>query len=714
MSTANFTLPPMARRVFDLLRQGLGAPLVVMMLLAMMVVPLAPPVLDALFTFNIAISLMVLLAVVQVKRPLDFTIFPIVLLVTTMLRLGLNVASTRVILMHGQDGHAAAGNVIASFGEFVIGGNYAVGIVVFAILTIINFVVITKGAGRVSEVSARFILDAMPGKQMAIDADLNAGLITREEAKARREEVREESDFYGAMDGANKFIRGDAIAAILILFINLLGGLAVGVLMHGMPVGEAAATYTLLTIGDGLVSQLPALLVSSAVALLVTRASRSQDMGKSMMGQVFGQHRALAVAAAIMGLVGLVPGMPHFAFLSLAVILGALSWLFYRRAGQAGPAKKGAASSMATLTDTTPGEAPAGLLEQDPRAPNPNAELTWDELRPIDPLGLEVGYRLIPLVDKAQGGELMARIKGVRRKLTQDLGFLVPPVHIRDNLELPPNAYRLLVHGVPVASADIHPDRELALDPGGALGTIDGIPGKDPAFGLDATWILPSARANAEAMGYTVVDPATVVATHLSHLIARHAPELLGHEEVQQLLATLAKSAPKLVEDLTPKSLPLPVVARVMQNLLGERVPVRQLRKIVEALVENAPHTQDPAMLTAAVRTSLGRFIVQEIAGSTPELPVYTLNPQLERVLQDSTQGNGAALEPGLAERLHQSLADCVAKQEARNEPSVLLVPAPVRPALARMVRHSVPNLSVLAYNEVPEDKRLKLVGTIS
>ena len=702
------TMPPAARRVFDLLRHGLGAPLIVLALLAMVVVPLPAPVLDALFTFNIAISLMVLLAVVNVKRPLDFTIFPIVLLITTMLRLALNVASTRVILMNGQDGHEAAGKVIAAFGEFVIGGDYAVGIVVFAILTIINFVVITKGAGRVSEVSARFILDAMPGKQMAIDADLNAGLLTREEAKARREEVREEADFYGAMDGANKFIRGDAIAAILILFINLVGGLAIGVMVHGMPVGQAAATYTLLTIGDGLVSQLPALLVSAAVAMLVTRASRAQDMGKSMVGQVFGQHRALAVAAGIMGLVGLIPGMPNLAFLTIAAILGGLAWLMYKRSLEAAQGGDHHIGDVGVA-----GSSPSALLENDGR-PSPTAELSWDELRPVDPLGLEVGYRLIPLVDKNQSGELMARIKGVRRKLTQDLGFLVPPVHIRDNLELAPNAYRLLVHGVAVAGADIHPDRELALDPGGALGPIDGLAGKDPAFGLDATWILPGARAQAEALGYTVVDPATVVATHLSHLIAEHAPELLGHEEVQQLLATLAKSAPKLVEDLTPKSLSLPVVARVLQNLLGERIALRQLRKIVESLVENAPHTQDPALLTAAVRTALGRFIVQEIAGNTPELPVYTLNPQLERVLQDSMQGNGAALEPGLAERLHQSLADAVAKQEARNEPSVLLVPAPVRQALARMVRHSVPQLSVLAYNEVPEDKRLKLVGSIS
>ncbi|MEE7547561.1 flagellar biosynthesis protein FlhA [Xanthomonas sp. Kuri4-1] len=684
------------RKLMDMLRHGLGAPVIVLAMLAMLVVPLAAPVLDALFTFNIAISLMVLLAVLYVQRPLEFTIFPIVLLMTTMLRLALNVASTRVILINGQNGHEAAGKVIASFGDFVIGGNYAVGIVVFAILTIINFVVITKGAGRVSEVTARFILDAMPGKQMAIDADLNAGLLTREEAKARREEVREEADFYGSMDGASKFIRGDAIAGILILFINLLGGMAVGMLQHGMSFADAASTYTLLSIGDGLVAQLPALLVSSAVAMLVTRASRAQDMSKAMVGQVFGQHKALAVAAGILGLVGLVPGMPNVAFLTLGLILGFIAWKMWKRSVET-PAQQ-----------TAQNEAKAQAAAQ------PSAELSWDELRPIDPLGLEVGYRLIPLVDKNQGGELMARIKGVRRKLTHDIGFLIPPVHIRDNLELAANAYRLLVHGVPVASADIHPDRELALDPGGALGKLDGIAGKDPAFGLDATWIQPHQRAYAESMGYTVVDPATVIATHLSHLIREHAPELLGHEEVQQLMATLGKSAPKLVEDLTPKALPLSVVVRVLQNLLVERIPIRQLRKIVEALVEHAPQSQDPTVLTAAVRTSLGRFIVQEIAGMSPELPVFTLAPQLERVLQDSTQGNGVALEPGLAERLHQSLAECVGKQEARNEPAVVLVPGPVRAALARLVRHSVPSLSVLAYSEVPEDKRLKLVGTIS
>jgi flagellar biosynthesis protein FlhA len=687
----------MARRLVELARNGLGAPLVVMALLAMIVVPLPPMLLDALFSFNIAISLVVLLAVVYVQRPLDFTIFPIILLTTTMLRLALNVASTRVILLHGQDGHDAAGKVIAAFGEFVVGGNYAVGIVVFAILTIINFVVITKGSGRISEVTARFILDAMPGKQMAIDADLNAGLLTREEAKARREEVREEADFYGSMDGASKFIRGDAIAGILILFINLVGGFAVGMFQHGMAAADAASTYTLLSIGDGLVAQLPALLVSTAVAMLVTRASRAQDMGEAMVGQAFGQHKALAIAAGILIVVGLVPGMPNVAFLTLGGALAFGAWKLWKR-------------SEATRDGDD--VASAGAL---PAPGQSSAELDWDELRPVDPLDLEVGYRLIPLVDKNQGGELMARIKAVRRKLTQEIGFLVPPVHIRDNLELPANQYRLLVHGVPVATAEIHPERELALDPGGALGNLDGIKGKDPAFGLDAIWIQPHQRAQAESMGYTVVDPATVVATHLSHLVREHAPDLLGHEEVQQLLATLAKSTPKLAEDLSPKTLSLSVLARVLQNLLIERIPIRQLRKIAEALVEHGAHSQDPAVLTAAVRNALGRFIVQEIAGSAPELPVFTLAAPLERVLQDSAQGaSGAALEPGLAERLQQSLADCAGRQEARGEPAVVLVPATVRAALARLVRHSVPSLSVLAYTEVPEDKRLKLIGTIS
>ena len=675
-------------------RSGAAAPLVVMAMLAMVIVPLSPLMLDMLFTINIALSLVVMLAVVYVKRPLEFSIFPSVLLLVTLLRLALNVASTRVVLLHGHQGEAAAGHVIESFGQFVIGGSYAVGIVVFAILTIVNFVVVTKGAGRISEVSARFILDALPGKQMAIDADLNAGLLTREDAKLRRQEVREEADFYGSMDGASKFVRGDAIAGILILVINLIGGLLIGMLQHDMGFSDAARVYTLLAIGDGLVAQIPALLVATAVAMLVTRSTSEQEMGQAVQGQMFGQGRALAVAALLMGIIGVIPGMPNLPFLILAAILGYAAWRLHKR-------------NLAAEDAPTP-EATAAA-----QANSPMAELSWDEVRPVEPLGLEVGYRLIPMVDKTQGGELLARLKGVRRKLTQDLGFLIPAVHVRDNLELAPGQYRVLVHGVPVATGELHPDRELALDPGRVFGPLEGIPGKDPAFGLDAVWIPSAQRAHAESLGYTVVDASTVVATHLSHLVRERASELLGHDEVQQLLSSVGKATPKLVEDLTPKLLPLSVVVRVLQSLLAEKVPLRQMRQIVEALLEHGAHSQDPAVLTAAVRTALGRFIVQELNGLDPELPVYTLAPALERVLQDSVSGQGAALEPGLAERLHQNLSDCVAQQESRGEPAVLLVPGGIRATLARLVRHSVPALSVLAYTEVPEDKRLRLVGAI-
>ena len=685
-------------RTRQLIQQGAAVPLVLLGVLAMIVVPLPPMALDVLFTLNIAASLVVLLAVIYVRRPLEFSIFPTVLLLVTLMRLALNVASTRVVLLNGHEGHDAAGQVIASFGQFVIGGSYAVGIIVFAILTIINFIVITKGSTRVSEVAARFTLDALPGKQMAIDADLNAGILTREEAKARREEVREEADFYGSMDGAGKFIRGDAIAGLLILFINILGGFAIGVMQHGLSAGDAAETYILLAIGDGLVAQLPALLVSTAVAVIVTRVSRSQDMGNAMFGQVFGQYRALAVTAGIIGLVGLVPGMPNVAFLTFAAGLGYLAWMLYQRE-QAEQARVADAEARKLMATQAPGAAPA--------------ELSWDEVRPVDALGLEVGFRLIPLVDKAQGGDLMARIKAIRRKQTQDLGFLVPAVHIRDNLDLPPNQYRVVIHGVPVAGGEVYPDRDMALNPGQVFGELQGIAGRDPAFGLESVWIQPAQRAQAESLGYTVVDPATVIATHLSHLVREHAAELLGHEEAQALLDTLKKAAPKLVEDLTPKTLPLAVVVRVLQNLLAEKVPVRQIRQIAEALIEPGATSSDPATLTAAVRNALGRFIVQEINGMNPELPVYTLAPPLERILQDSVNGNTAALEPNLAERLHQSLADCVQRQEARGEPSVLLVPGGVRGVLSRMFRHGVPSLQVLAYSEIPEDKRLKLVGSI-
>jgi flagellar biosynthesis protein FlhA len=679
-----------------LLAAGLGVSVVLLGLLAMMVLPLPPLALDVLFTFNIALSLLIVVAVFNVRRPLEFAIFPTVLLLVTLLRLALNVASTRVVLMHGHEGPHAAGQVIASFGEFVIGGNYAVGAVVFVILTIINFVVVTKGAGRVSEVSARFTLDAMPGKQMAIDADLNAGVITQDEARNRRAEVRAESDFYGSMDGASKFVRGDAIAGILILLINITGGLAIGVLMHDLPFGEAMRVYTLLTIGDGLVAQIPGLILSVAVAVIVTRMSRDQDVGGELSKQLFGQPRALAVAAGVLGVIGLIPGMPNVAFLGMAALLGGGAWWLQRRAQR-----------EATLPPPAP-EAPP---------PNPETqELSWEDVRPVDPLALEVGYRLVPLVDRNQGGDLLARIRGVRRKLSQDLGFLIQPVHIRDDLELGPNSYRISLAGVPVGEGVVHPDRELAINPGRVFGTLQGIATHDPAFGMEAVWIEPATRDHAQSLGYTVVDPSTVMATHLSHLMHSHAHELFGHEEAEQLLKALAKSAPKLVEELVPKLLPLAVVVRVMQSLLAERVPVRNARAIFEALADAAPRVQDPQQLIAHVRIALGRQIVQDIAGLADELPVITLDPELERLLSNSLAGANAGspgLEPGLAERLQQRLLEAAQRQERVGEPAVLLAPPPLRSTLARFLRVGVPGLHVLAWNEVPETRRVRLVTAV-
>lgn len=682
--------PPMLNRLRDLARSGLGAPLLLLVILAMMVVPLAPFALDLLFTFNIALAIVILLAVVYVLRPLEFSAFPTVLLVVTLLRLALNVASARVVLLHGHEGSHAAGRVIQAFGEFVVGGNYAVGFVIFIILTIINFMVVTKGAERVSEVSARFVLDALPGKQMAIDADLNAGMLTREEARIRRDEVREEADFYGSMDGASKFIRGDAMAGILILGINIIGGLLVGTMQHGLPLTAALKNYTLLTIGDGLVAQVPSLLLSTAVAILVTRISRAQDMSKQLLAQVFGQPRVLSVTAAVLGLIGIIPGMPNMVFLGLAAVCGGIAWLRGKRA------EENAAKPAAP--------APAA----------PAQELSWDDVTPQDALGLELGYRLIPLVDVRQGGELMARIKGVRKKLTQELGFLVQPVHIRDNLELPPNTYRVLLHGVALASAQIYPDRDLALNSGRVYGTLQGIAGKDPAFGLDATWIERGARDHAQSLGYTVVDASTVIATHLSQLIKEHAAELLGHDEAQQLLNALAKSAPKLVEDLVPKLLPLSGLVRVLRLLLNDRVPIRNLRGIAEALAEAAPRSQEPVALAAAVRVALRRQIVQDIGGSEGELPVLTLSPGLERVLQDSVASGAAAVEPGLAERMQQSIVQGAQRQAKTGQPAILLVPSGLRPLLARFTRQAAPDLHVLAYDEVPEDRRIRMVGAIA
>lgn len=681
--------------VRQIIKAGLGAPLLLLVMLAMMVVPLPPFLLDVLFTFNISLSLVVLLSGVYAKKPLEFAAFPTVLLIATLLRLALNVASTRVVLLDGHTGTNAAGRVIEAFGEFVIGGNYAVGLVVFAILVIINFVVVTKGAGRISEVSARFTLDAMPGKQMAIDADLNAGLINQTEARTRREEVAREADFYGAMDGASKFVRGDAIAGILILFINIFGGLAVGILQHSMGFGDALHNYTLLTIGDGLVAQIPSLVLSTAAALLVTRVSRSEDMGQQIMKQMFDSPRPLMVTASILGVIGLIPGMPNFIFITLAVISGAASYVITQK--------------KRSQVEVIP------VAEKREVAPE-QKELSWEDVVPVDTVGLEVGYRLIPLVDKNQGGQLMTRIKGVRKKLTNELGFLIPSVHIRDNLDLSPNAYRISLMGVTVGESDIYPDKDLAINSGQVFGQLQGIPGKDPAFGLDAIWIEPALRDQAQTLGYTVVDASTVVATHLSQILQDHAHEILGREEVQQLLDSLAKVSPKLVEDLVPTTLSMGVVLQVLRNLLEERVPIRDMRTIAETLAAHGRQSQDSAILTAAVRVALSRLICQQINGIDNDLTVITLDPSLEQILQNSLQSSGdnePVFEPGLAERVHRSLADAVQKQESNGQASVLVVSAALRHVLAKFVRRTIPNLHVLSYNELPDSKRIKVIANI-
>ena len=680
--------------VRDVIRAGLGVPLGLLAVLAMVVLPLPPLALDVLFTFNIALSLVIVMAVFYVARPLDFGAFPSVLLLATLLRLALNVASTRVVLLHGHTGTSAAGHVIESFGEFVIGGNYIVGVIVFSILTIINFVVVTKGSGRISEVTARFTLDAMPGKQMAIDADLNAGVITQEQASKRRVEVREEADFYGSMDGASKFVRGDATAGILVVLINIVGGIAIGTLAHDLPFSQAARTYTLLTIGDGLVAQIPALLLSTAVAIIVTRMSKSQDMGGELARQLLGQPRALAVAAGLLAIMGVIPGMPNVAFLMMAALCAGGAWLLHRRS-QVEP----------VVEEIAPPPAPV----------NESKDLSWEDVPPVDVIGLEVGYRLVPLVDRSQGGDLLARIRGVRRKLSQDLGFLVQVVHIRDNLELAPNTYRINLAGVPVGEGVAYPERDLAINPGRVFGKLNGIETRDPAFGMEAVWIEPSQRDHAQTLGYTVVDTSTVIATHLSHVIQSHAHELLGHEEVQHLLDTLAKSAPKLVEDLVPRLLPLGSVVRVLQGLLGERVPIRNMRTIIETLAEHAGKTQDTGTLQSQVRIALGRQIVQDIVGLNDELPVITLEPELEQLLQGSLASGGVSpgLEPGLAERLQRRLAESAQRQELSGEPAVLLVQPQLRQTLARFMRSSVPSMHVLAWNEIPDSRKVRLVTAV-
>ena len=670
---------------------GLGTPVLLFMMLVMMVMPLPPFILDLLFTFNIALAMIVLLASVYASRPLDFSVFPTVLLIATLMRLALNVASTRVVLLEGHHGTDAAGRVIQAFGEFVVGGNYAVGLVVFAILVIINFVVVTKGAGRISEVTARFTLDAMPGKQMAIDADLNAGLIGQDEALQRREDVSREADFYGSMDGASKFVRGDAIAGILILFINIIGGFSVGVLQHDLSAATAAHNYVLLTIGDGLVAQLPSLLLSTAAAIIVTRVSGAQDMGNEVVTQLFNNPKVLFVTGSLIGIMGLVPGMPNLVFLGLAGMLGALGYMQLQQQ----------------------------KVEVMPVEPEPvekateTRDLNWDDVLAVDEIGLEVGYRLISLVDKNQGGELLTRIKGVRKKLSQELGFLIHSVHIRDNLDLTPNEYRISFHDVIVGKGEVFPGKDLAINPGQVYGELEGVATKDPTFGLDAVWIDSSQRDDAQAMGFTVVDCGTVIATHLSQLLKNQAHELIGQDGVQQLLDKLAQTSPKLVENLVPKLLGLGEVTKVMQNLLEEGVPIRDIRTIAEALAEYGGKSQDTDTLTSQVRIALGRTIFQTVNGVEGDMAVMVLDSQLEQILQGVMQGTAGGLEPTLMESIIQQVIEASGKIEAEGKSPVLLVASNIRLFLSRLLRGRMGNFYILGYEEIPASKNIKVVATV-
>ncbi len=670
----------------------LAGPILILLILGMMTLPLPTFLLDLLFTFNIASSMIVLLVALFALKPLDFSVFPTVLLVTTLLRLSLNVASTRIVLLEGHTGPGAAGHVIEAFGNFLVGGNYAVGIVVFVILVVINFVVITKGAGRIAEVSARFTLDAMPGKQMAIDADLNAGLIGEDVARKRRAEISQEADFFGSMDGASKFVRGDAVAGIIITVINVLGGLVIGILQHGLDFATAAETYTLLTIGDGLVAQIPSLIISTAAGMVVSRVATDQDLSDQLVSQMFMRPQVLYITASILALLGVIPGMPHVSFLLMAAALAGGGYMADRR------------------DRVVPPPPPP------PPPPVESGEVGWQDVAPVDVLGLEVGYRLIPLVDKALDGDLLRRIRGIRKKIAQEMGFLVTAVHIRDNLELKPNGYRITLKGTEVGAGEVIVGQFLAINPGRAIGTLPGTATRDPAFGLPAVWVSAEMRDQAISMGYTVVDAGTVIATHLSSVIQAHAAELLGREEVQSLLDHLAKESPKLIEEVVPKLVPLGTLQKVLGNLLTEGVHIRDMRTILETLAEHAPRTQDPDELTATVRVAMSRAIIQTVQPGGGELQVIALDPALEQVLMQASQAKGpegAGLEPNLAENLLKQAAKLVQDQENMGQASVLMVPAPLRTLLARFLRRAAPQLKVLSQSEIPDNRTIKVVAVL-
>ncbi|WP_374564361.1 flagellar biosynthesis protein FlhA [Nitrosomonas sp.] len=673
--------------------KNLAGPILIIMILAMMVLPLPPFILDVFFTFNIAVSIIVLMVSLYTRNPLDFAVFPTILLITTLLRLSLNIASTRVVLLDGHTGPDAAGKVIEAFGHFLVGGNYAVGIVVFIILVVINFVVITKGAGRIAEVSARFTLDAMPGKQMAIDADLNAGLIGEDEARKRRATISQEADFYGSMDGASKFVRGDAIAGILIMLITIVGGLIVGIMQHDLELAAAAKNYTLLTIGDGLVGQIPALIISTAAGLMVSRVTTDEDLGEQVLSQLFNQPQILVITASILGVMGLIPGMPNFVFLLIASILGGIAYLKLK-------------NPVVQPVAPAPAEVPS--LER--------SDASWEDVTPIDTLGLEVGYRLIPLVDKNQQGELLKRINGIRRKFAQEIGFLPPVIHIRDNLELRPNAYRITLKGSVIGQGESYSGMYLAINPGRVTMQLPGTVTSDPAFGLPAVWIESSLREQAQLNGYTVVDASTVVTTHINHLIHAHAAELLGRQELQKLFDYLNVQFPKLIEDLVPKLLPLSTVQKVLHHLLEEDVHVRDMRTIIDVLTEHAAKTQDAIELTALVRSALGRAIVDQYFPAESEVQVMSLHHELENLLTQVMQGNGTqgpGIEPGLADTLLNETRVAAQQQEKLGLPLVLLVPGSIRFLMAKFLRRALPQLRVLAHSEIPDSKKIKITSLV-
>lgn len=726
----NITVGSVKRGAVGMGKGNLSIPFMLLALLGMMTLPLPAFLLDAFFSFNIALSIVVILVAVYTLRPLDFAVFPTILLVATLFRLALNVASTRIVLLNGHEGGDAAGKVIQAFGEVVIGGNYAVGLVVFIILIIINFVVVTKGAGRISEVSARFTLDAMPGKQMAIDADLNAGLIDQEEARTRREDVSSEADFYGAMDGASKFVRGDSVAGILILVINIIGGLIVGMTQHDLEFSQAIENYVLLTIGDGLVAQIPSLLLSTAAAIMVTRVNSSEDMNTQVLSQMFESPKALAVAAAILFIMGSIPGMPHFSFIGLALVCVVIAYFIYYKQQDAEVVEEGGfvPGKPHGAPPRMAGEQPGGGVQ--PALPSPGAggastnpdpvEVSWDDVQPVDILGLEVGYRLIPLVDKGQGGELLGRIKGIRKKLSQDLGFLIPAVHIRDNLDLLPNAYQLSLMGVTLGEGEVFPGRFMAINPGQVFGKLDGTPTKDPAFGLEAYWIDDDKQDQAQSLGYTVVDPATVVATHLNKIMQSHAHELIGHEDVQKWLDLLAEKSPKLVEELVPNTITVNQLLKVLQALLTENVAIKDMRTIAEALASRGNNQMSTEALAGVVRVSLARQILQSIVGGESNVPVITIDPRLEHLLQQSIQqaqkagaDEAAFIEPQLAERLNNGIVKVAKKLESAGKPLVLLVSGPVRGMMSKFIRFQVPDLRVLSYNEMPDTKQITIEATV-